>query len=205
MNRNTNSFTESHLRRLYLLLIITFLFLSIPSKSISEPAVETDHRVLDSRKVIKEFGGQLIGRMKKAIEEGGPVKAINTCNVAAPDIASSLSDQYNWQIGRTSLKTRNPNNNPDDWESNILQQFEQRKESGEDIRSLEYYEEMDMNGEMVFRYMKAIPTKGLCLSCHGSDLAEPVKTALKQHYPEDKATGFKPGDIRGAFTIIQKK
>ncbi len=205
MNRNKISFTEGYLLRIYLLLIVTFLFLSFPSKSVSDPVVETDPRILDTRKVIKEFGGQLIGRLKKAIEEDGPVNGINVCNIAAADISTNLSGKYGWQIGRTSLKTRNPNNNPDDWEYEVLQQFEQRKVNGEDIGRLEYYEEMDMNGETVFRYMKAIPTKALCLSCHGSDLAKPVKAALKRHYPEDKATGFKSGDIRGAFTITQKK
>ncbi len=82
----------------------------------------------------------------------------------------------------------------------MLQQFEQRKQKGEDIATLEYYETTQAG----FRYMKAIPTKGLCLTCHGKTLAEPVKATLAELYPEDKATGFKVGDIRGAFSIIQK-
>ena len=78
--------------------------------------------------------------------------------------------------------------------------FEQRKQQGEAIAKIEYYEETEQG----FRYMKAIPTKGLCLTCHGETLSEPVKAALLKHYPDDTATGFNVGDIRGAFTIIQK-
>jgi Protein of unknown function (DUF3365) len=162
---------------------------------------EIDPRVIESRKVIKEFGGKLVKELKHSLEEGGPVNAIKVCNIEAPDITAELSDKYQWRIGRTSLKTRNPSNNPDEWELAVLQQFEQRKQNGEDISKLEYSEETDIG----FRYMKAIPTKGLCLTCHGEDIQEPLKATLSELYPQDKATGFKAGDLRGAFTITQSK
>ena len=162
---------------------------------------ETETYANESRAVIKEFAGQLVGRLKKAMQEGGPEKAIHVCHIAAPEIASNLSDKYNWSIGRTSLKTRNPNNNPDAWEQTVLEQFEQRKQDGADITTLDYYE----NTQEGFRYMKAIPTQGLCLTCHGETITDPIQKKLAELYPEDKATGFKTGDIRGAFTIIHAK
>jgi Protein of unknown function (DUF3365) len=181
--------------------IFSIAFFVFSITYITASAAGLDPRVVESRAVIKEFGSQLIGQLKQAIEKDGPVNAIKVCNVAAPDIAAKLSDKYNWRVGRTSLKTRNPNNRPDAWELEVLQQFEQRKQKGEGIATLEYHEDTEQG----FRYMKAIPTKGLCLSCHGANLTEPVKVALEQHYPEDKATGFESGDIRGAFTIIQQQ
>lgn len=165
----------------------------------SEEITEIDPRVTESRLAIKAFGGQLVRELKQALKEGGPVKAIKVCNIEALQIADALSEQHHWQIGRTSLKTRHPNNNPDAWERMVLQQFEQRKQKGEDLAKLEYFEETEKG----FRYMKAIPTKGLCLACHGENLAEPVQAALAERYSEDRATGFKLGDIRGAFTITQ--
>jgi uncharacterized protein DUF3365 len=191
---------RSSLRNVVVYQIFSMLFcMLIPLTASSEITTEVDPRVSKSRLAIKSFAGQLIKELKHALEEGGPVKAIKVCNIEAPQIADQISDQHDLIIGRTSLKTRNPNNKPDAWEQTVLQQFEQYKQEGEEIATLEYYEETE-NG---FRYMKAIPTKGLCLACHGETLAEPIKATLAKYYPNDMATGFKIGDIRGAFTVIQ--
>ena len=52
-----------------------------------------------------------------------------------------------------------------------------------------------------FRYMKAIPMGAVpCLTCHGAP--EPALNAeILRLYPQDRATGFAPGDLRGAFTV----
>ena len=54
-----------------------------------------------------------------------------------------------------------------------------------------------------FRYMKAIPTGEVCLACHGERLNPELGQRLDELYPQDKARGFKEGDIRGAFTVSQ--
>ncbi len=51
--------------------------------------------------------------------------------------------------------------------------------------------------------MKAIPTGGVCLSCHGQRISQPVEAKLERLYPNDRARGYELGDIRGAFTITQ--
>jgi hypothetical protein len=55
------------------------------------------------------------------------------------------------------------------------------------------------------RYMKAIGTAPLCLSCHGSSEQIPVNVQAKidAFYPHDKATGYKAGQLRGAVSIKQ--
>jgi hypothetical protein len=52
--------------------------------------------------------------------------------------------------------------------------------------------------------MKAIPTGEVCLKCHGTQIAPEVSQVLASLYPEDRATGYKEGDIRGAFVVIRK-
>jgi hypothetical protein len=84
-----------------------------------------------------------------------------------------------------------------------LNDFEARKAKGEDVMPMAHYEVVESNGEKTFRFMKAIPTGEVCLKCHGSDIDPKVKAKLQEAYPEDKATGYKLGDIRGAFTISQ--
>ena len=105
----------------------------------------------------------------------------------------------------TSLKPRNPDNAPDAWETKVLQDFEQRKAAGEDPAKLEYSEKIVSNGKEELRYMKAIviAADAPCLTCHGDKIDPAVGAKLKTLYPQDQATGYKQGDIRGAFTITQ--
>jgi len=50
--------------------------------------------------------------------------------------------------------------------------------------------------------MRALPVQPLCLSCHGDPkrMSAAVQEKLKALYPEDKAVGYAPGQIRGAMT-----
>jgi hypothetical protein len=179
--------------------IVALFLITTAFNSFAGGDEDMQKEVNESRAAIKEFAGQLKVRLQNAIKEGGPENAIQVCNIAAPEIASTLSNKYEWKIGRTSLKTRNPKNKPDDWEQQVLAQFEQQKQEGADISKLDYYE----NTPEGFRYMKTIPTQGLCLTCHGEPISDPLKAKLDQLYPEDKAIGYKAGDIRGAFTILR--
>jgi hypothetical protein len=66
------------------------------------------------RAVATEFGMTLVGELQKAIAAGGPVNAIDVCNIIAPKIAADMSAGKKMTIGRTSLKLRQPNNKPDE-------------------------------------------------------------------------------------------
>ena len=148
-----------------------------------------------------DFGKQLLAELQKAMDADGPVKAIGVCNKIAPEIAAEKSAATQMSIGRTSLKLRQPKNAPDAWERQQLEKFEARKAAGEPLASIEVGEFTEKDGKPVFRYMKAIPTGALCLNCHGTQLAPDVVEKLHALYPEDQATGYSGGDLRGAFTI----
>lgn len=156
-----------------------------------------------SRAVTKEFMQALKTELGQGMRDGGPVNAISVCNLTAPGIANTYSVRKGWDVGRTSLKVRNPDNAPDAWERSVLESFEKRKQSGEDPGTMEHYEVVEVDGEDVFRYMKAIPTQEICLVCHGTRIDSTVTTRLEKLYPDDQARGFREGDIRGAFTITR--
>ena len=157
----------------------------------------------ESRATAMKFMRALKGELQQGMQAGGPVNAIDVCKLHAPGIAESMSVKKGWDIGRTSLKVRNPDNVPDTWELSVLEEFEERKRAGEDPKELEHYEAVEKNDKQVFRYMKAIVTAELCVACHGADIAPIVVTKLDDLYPRDEARGFKVGDIRGAFTIAR--
>ncbi|MES9858230.1 MAG: DUF3365 domain-containing protein [Sedimenticola sp.] len=164
-------------------------------------AANPSDNVVEARGVIKQFAKSLMGQLKPAMKEGGPIAAIQVCNARAPDITKEISATSGWRVARTSLKSRNVSNAPDAWELNVLNAFESRKAAGEDPKKIDYSEVVEVAGQKSFRYMKAIPTAKLCLGCHGSDIKPVVTQKLDELYPHDKARGFKAGDIRGAFTL----
>ena len=47
----------------------------------------------------------------------------------------------------------------------------------------------------------AQPVQPVCLTCHGKRLAGDVRTAIAEHYPDDRATGYALGDVRGAIYL----
>lgn len=166
-------------------------------------AGEMEQRTQASRQAIQEFAQSLKGELQAAMKSGGPVEAIGVCRAKAPQIASEMSEEKGWRIARTSLKTRNSNNAPDAWERKVLEQFEARKAAGEDPKAIDYAEIVEVKGRREFRYMKAIPTQEICLTCHGVQIAPPIAEQIDALYPQDQARGFKAGDLRGAFTVAQ--
>ena len=157
-----------------------------------------------SRDMINALAEDLRAELKGAIDASGPAAAIELCNGKAPAIAGRHAEDEIWSIGRTSLKFRNPDNAPDPWEQMILQSFEARRAAGEDPATIDHAAIIMRDGKRVIHYMKAIPTGEICLNCHGGMEVKPeVAAKLAEFYPDDKARGFRVGDIRGAFTIVQ--
>ena len=179
------------------LLILTTLVLSCS---------ENVEKKLDaSRSAAQQLGSQLKVELKTSLKSKGPVESIKVCNIEAEKIALSVSNKNNMKVGRTSLKVRNHSNAPDAWEKEKLLYLEQQLLSGVDVKSLEVYEITNEDNEKWFRYMKAIPTSEVCLICHGGSVALPIRQKLQELYPNDQATGYKVGDLRGAFTVKVKK
>ncbi|NOR40054.1 MAG: DUF3365 domain-containing protein [Gammaproteobacteria bacterium] len=183
------------------LIIVIALSLAtiVPSIHAADYATE----ITASRETVQEFMLTLKQELQAGMQDGGPVNAISVCNLTAPGIANTYSVRNGWDVGRTSLRLRNPDNAPDAWERATLESFEERKRAGEDPVKMEHYEVVRQDGISELRYMKAIPTGQLCLACHGEQVDSTVKTRLKKLYPYDQALGYRKGDIRGAFTITQ--
>jgi len=177
----------------------TLLFLFSFTANAEAPAQQQFEK--EAQAAIKEFAASLKTALLSAMQDGGPVEAVAVCNLIAPTLAAEMSKKHGMEIGRTSLKVRNPSNEADEWETSVMQKFETRLASGEAIQSLTFSEKVDADIGQQWRMMKAIPTDKICLSCHGTKIAPPIQAKLDKYYPDDMATGFKLRDIRGAFTV----
>ncbi|MFV0298439.1 MAG: DUF3365 domain-containing protein [Hyphomicrobiaceae bacterium] len=157
-----------------------------------------------ARNTVKSFAERLKSELSGAIKTDGAANAVGLCQTLSPDIPTRLSDETGFDISRTSLKLRNPENAPGPWELDVLKKFEKQAAGGADPSRLEFYEVVTTpDGDKLFRYMKGIAVGEMCLSCHGTDIKPDVKTELDRFYPDDKATGYHLGELRGAFSLIK--
>lgn len=181
------------LQRPGFLMLMTFLgtLLAAPySVAREEPLLET------SRALAQRFAMELQTELKSALAQGGPVHAINVCREEAPRIASKLSRETGAKVARTSLQTRNAINAPEPWQVEVLTSYFKPEVQATDKR-VEFYAESSDD----VRYMQAIRTGGLCLTCHGQVPEGDLARQLDIDYPYDQARGYEFGSLRGAFSI----
>ena len=186
------------------LLSLVLLSFSPVCSADPQPSTTTQAEVAAAKAAIKQFAGALQTELKAAMKAGGPVAAIGVCNVQAMPITERVAAEHGMNLSRVSMKNRNPANAPNNWQSAVLESFEKKRLVGNDITQLGWTETVSVNGEQEFRFMKAIPTGEICLRCHGSKLAPEVSQIIADLYPQDRATGYSKGDIRGAFVVTRK-
>ncbi|WP_404395900.1 DUF3365 domain-containing protein [Pseudoalteromonas phenolica] len=156
---------------------------------------------MQAKKITNAFATELKTTLMAAVAKGGLSAGVEVCQEQAPEIAKKYSS-HGWQISRTSLKTRNSQNTPNIDEIAILQDFAKRLASGEPAKTVSYSNLNPQSGE--YQFMKAIPTGQVCLACHGENISDDLQAKIKAHYPKDTATGFKLGELRGAFSFKYK-
>ena len=173
--------------------------IAVPAQS-SEPTAAWDER---SRALAEQLMGELQAELRQAMQQGGPVAAIEVCRTRAPLVASRLSASAGADVGRTAMRVRNPANAPDDLERAIMQSFAAVLANASPPSSVapEAVVELRSAQGIERRYLRAIPMQPLCLTCHGATLPPDVAAAIARDYPQDAATGFEPGQLRGAVTV----
>lgn len=158
---------------------------------------QEDERLALSRDAAVQLGQELSATLLTALGTDGPVEAIDVCSVEASPIAERLSEQASARVGRTALRFRNPENAPDDAAREVMEAFARDLAAGASAPS----EHFETRPDGSARFMSAIVTQPLCLTCHGSEIAPELASAIAGHYPADQATGFAVGDLRGAFIV----
>lgn len=199
-------------------LILTTTLLSLLSAGSLSLAVTSaganpvQHRLLvspaalgeEARAIIEQFAKRLHGELQQALENGGAVSAIEVCRERAPAIAAELSAN-GWSIKRVSLEPLNPRNAADNLERHALRDFVVKKANGWKAEQLAYYKIhlLQINDRAVseFRYIKAIPARTMCLTCHGKSIAPDVQEKFAELYPQYQARGYQLDDILGAYSL----
>ncbi len=135
------------------------------------------------------LGQRLMKKVTEAVSKDGHVGGIKACKIEAPAIASAVSQEHNIQVGRTSYKLRNPENAPKDWVKPVV--------------DAKYDKPIVFTKDQTVGLVSPIKLGEMCTSCHGTKdkLAEGVSAELATLYPQDQATDFNAGDLRGWFWV----
>lgn len=105
-----------------------------------------------------------------------------------------INEKGEVKIRHAATKYRNPANAATTEEAAIMERF--MKEA--DIKEVSASFEKD--GKRFSRYTRPIYVESACLACHGEKDSRPE--FVKAKYPDDKAYGFKTGDLRGIISVI---
>ncbi|MDP3088360.1 MAG: DUF3365 domain-containing protein [Methylotenera sp.] len=195
------------MNNMILKMVLVLLVLAVPACATKISNEAKMAKYLDeSRNTAMEFRTKLMSVQKSQLESVGAEHAIPVCKVVAPAMAMEYSKDGR-DLKRVSLKARNKAlGSPDAWEKEVLERFDKEQREGQPIDKMEVSTvSMDSDGRW-FRYMKAIPTQAQCLQCHGkpADITTSMKALLIKEYPEDSATGYSVGEVRGAISIKRK-
>ncbi len=149
-------------------------------------------------KYIKMLGMALKSELQKQIKaDPSGMKALEFCSKRADEITKEVNAKLpeGASVRRTALKYRADNNKPDAIDEGVMEVFEKaaadKKLTPKNIIKIE-------DGNFT-RYYKPLLAADVCLKCHGENVSDELKEAIKKAYPNDKAMGFKNGDFRGVI------
>jgi diguanylate cyclase (GGDEF)-like protein len=107
-------------------------------------------------------------------DKKGNVYTLKNSALMSRELSELTAKNADFRFHLTSLKTINPNNAPDDFETRSLKQFETGLKE-----TFEYNQD---DGKNFFRFMAPIYVEQSCLGCHGFQ-------------------GYKVGDVRGGLSL----
>jgi hypothetical protein len=187
-------------------LVLLALILSMAScgsrgrENRKENALLKEEYIKKGAEIAAQTQAELLKNVSQAMGSGGPVYAIDFCNLKAMELKDSLSRENQATIQRISMKYRNPVDAPgNEREEAQLSAFQEAHDKGDTLlpklfvldNRLEYYQAITIHS-------------GACLLCHGepgSQIAPETQAAINERYPGDLATGYAMHDLRGAWKI----
>lgn len=143
----------------------------------------------------------MIAELKKQLNERETYEVVKFCSDEAQNITKSLKNilPEGVNIKRTSLKTRNNENNPSKKEEEVLQMFQEKIDSGVSLKKIFHIDSIPSG----YKFYKPLFMENTCLKCHGqkNDIDQKTLNTIQKIYPDDKAIGFKEHELRGIVVV----
>lgn len=180
-------------RSLALLLTLTVLFgCSSPDPSSPVPPDPVEHSVTDVVTTVDMMRESLA----LTIDTSTTVDAQTFGRVCRPvgQRAQAFARPRGWTFQQLAAKNRNPSNALDEEAQQAYDTFASHPDR------TEQWMRTTRDGVEGWRYFRRITVQPSCMACHGAKEERP--TFVKTGYPEDRAHGFEPGDLRGVYSVF---
>ncbi len=190
-------------RIIFIGVLLSFL---VACNQSDEKVVETAQYETELSKHAKDYMMGLKSVLVSNMQAGGPLKAVNVCSDTAQQMSKLYSETMNVDVKRASFKNRNEKNIPDEFEAKAIKMFEELKNEGELTAESNLIEKAVVDGKDFVKFAKPILIDAPCLNCHGSEsqISNEVAKVVSEKYPNDKATGYKIGDLRGVISVTKE-
>lgn len=166
-----------------------------PAEPAPEPALDPEAEALARAKTgAKALGSTLMARVVEGLASGTPESTLVMCSEEAQGLTALVASEHGVKVGRTSDRLRNPTNAGPEWAATWLASVKDTPPG--EIAPMTAVVEVE--GGKAARFAAPIVIAEPCLACHGEPSAA-VKAELAKRYPEDRATGYALGELRGAL------
>jgi len=182
------------------LLCVSLLSLLISSQASAETNYTDKELKQIAKKAIQTVGGKLKHTLGQKVKKGGFENAALFCSKEATSLAKEASSTLpqGVSIKRITTKPRNSNNQATKAQSLVLEELEQKLKIGKLPKML--VKKISKNHYQVY---KPLVIGKKCLNCHGdtANLNQNAYKIISENYPDDKATNYKLGQLRGVFLV----
>jgi hypothetical protein len=151
--------------------------------------------------IATETFGLLSSNLQTAIQSGGISNALPFCSLAASPLTAGMAEKHGVTLKRVTHKARNPAAKANATELAVLKSFTSALAAS--TNPPPPFATNLVAGQATF-FAPIVIANELCLKCHGEpgqDISAENLAIIRQHYPQDEATGFQLGRLRGAWRI----
>ncbi|GAB4413395.1 MAG: DUF3365 domain-containing protein [Bacteroidia bacterium] len=162
-------------------------------------ATEQQHYLSMGQDIVGRSFSTLSSNLQAAMAAGGVTEAVSFCQLAAMPLTDSLSAAMHASIRRSSTRTRNPANAPRAHEQAMLDSFAAQFAAGETPTP-----QVQPLGLDSVAFYAPIMLLAPCQRCHGipgQTIDSSDYAFIQARYPDDQATGYQAGDLRGIWSI----
>ncbi len=164
------------------------------------PPAADSTTVAGARAAADSLGQDLMGLLLRELERGGPEAAVAVCADSA-QVRTARHSRDGLVVRRIGTRVRNPRNAPDSLEARVLAALEAERAAGRAAHEVVEVARAGAGWEL--RLLRPITLLDRCTTCHGDDTQIPpaARALIRSRYPDDRATGYAPGDLRGAVSV----
>ncbi len=168
----------------------------------SDPSVAAIRQT--GERQIDRVGRMLVYEVERTVADKGPAMAVEMLHLKDLSLPKPEPGQPRiTAIRHTSLKLRNPANQPDDADRMALDKINTTLRDGNEVPMVLILRLEPRGAPAEWRVYRPITTMPLCIKCHGpvDDLKPEVRAALARLYPEDKAVDYNAYNWRGVIRV----